>query len=870
MIGIRLLFIFLFFPLLVYSQNPEHFGLKTTSRDAYFKYRSVIFLNEGKPLEFENRLSVSFDIAFWTNRYYGSIISVVQDENILARLIFNQFSDPENFLISLNVKGDNNPISYVIPKKSFRYNHWYRIRIDCNTVTREVTLYCNKSRIGSTHIQNGLNWSAPVAFFGVTSKYPVDYDIPGMYLRDIRIESNGTLQHHWELNPWDHDRLEDKISGAYIEMQYTKWRVEDFYRFRTLAEFELSGLGYSTSLDPNTGNVFIDFRDHLIRYSLRTRKAEKITYQNSRTYPRHAIKYNPKQNRLESFYCARGEVAILNETTGQWSKIDTSGERDLYHYWNSLFTNPLDGGVMMFGGYGWYTVKSDLGYYDYTSGKWNNLKYKGSIKPRGGAMVFEGFHYGQVFIFGGSGNESGKQQDVYQEFNDLHLLDLRDTTIRLVWNDSKSKVFTEDYYMFKLLPESGWLDKKDSLFFYVYMLTKDGQSIGKLFRNSTSFPNEVQVAESFLIGDDEKTTIAHLTYVPKNNELIIIGVMGDGKTVSVSSMLYPPVNSDSIPDLVNENASSDNLNAIWFFLGGLIVIAVAAGALYFRKKSRTKSVGTIDKSSQTAESVAHPNGVSMEDEQLSDSLKDGKKNAVEVMGGFRLYNADGDDISNQFTPRIKELFLLIWCRTFLTRTHGITSEELSDILWESASPESAKTNRGVNINKLRKLLAPVNGIEVVFEDKLWRITVSREAVCDFVRYKKLKNAVKRSENVKLKHFEYLADVLTPAGGLLPGADYPWLDPLKEAVNSEIRGFLKDTVCSDLLGDNFSLRMRLCDCSLRIEPLQEDIVRIKLKILTKTGDHSVALNTFKQFCNEYQEMFSTPFAKEFHNFLESEP
>ena len=597
---------------------------------------------------------------------------------------------------------------------------------------------------------------------------------------------------------------------------------------------------------------------------------EKTPYLNSQTFPRHSIKYNPKENRIESFYCARGEVSVFNEPTGQWSKIDTSGERDLYHYWNSLFTNPLDGGVMMFGGYGWYKVKSDLGYYDYDAKSWKNLQYKGTIPPRGGAMVFSGFQDGQIFIFGGSGNESGRQQDVYQEFYDLHLLDLRDTTIRLIWNDSKKKVFTEDYYMFKLLPESGWLDKKDSLFYYLHMLTKDGQSIGKMFRNKISHPEEVQVAESFMIGDDEKTSIAHLTFVAENNELIIIGVMGDGKTVSVSSMLYPPVETDSIPSLVDDSASLAESGIIWYILPGLVIfLGVTVSILYRRRRRGNKMLNTVDVSSASAIPPGPSIGADEIPGQFSVSLNDGKKNTLEVLGGFRLFNDEKEEISSQFTPRVKELFLLIWCRTFLTRTHGISSEELSGILWENASPESAKTNRGVNINKLRKLLAPVKGIDVVFEEKLWRITVDREVICDFLRYKKLKNAMKRGERVKPHHLEYLADILASGGGFLSGTDYPWLDPVKETVNDELRRLLKETICSDLPGDNDSLRVRLCDCCLRIEPLQEDILRMKLNLLTKSGDHSAALSSFKQFCHEYQEMFSAPFPKEFHDLLESD-
>jgi len=61
---------------------------------------------------------------------------------------------------------------------------------------------------------------------------------------------------------------------------------------------------------------------------------------------------------------------------------------------------------------------------------------------------------------------------------------------------------------------------------------------------------------------------------------------------------------------------------------------------------------------------------------------------------FKVLDKDGDEITSQFTPKLKQLFLIILLYSQRSK-NGISTQELTDILWKGHSSQSAKNSRGV-------------------------------------------------------------------------------------------------------------------------------------------------------------------------------
>ena len=71
--------------------------------------------------------------------------------------------------------------------------------------------------------------------------------------------------------------------------------------------------------------------------------------------------------------------------------------------------------------------------------------------------------------------------------------------------------------------------------------------------------------------------------------------------------------------------------------------------------------------------------------------------SVLLFGGFCVVDKNGNDTTKDFTPILKQLFVLIFI--VHVQKKGISSTKLKDILWFDKSDKSAKNNRGVSLNK---------------------------------------------------------------------------------------------------------------------------------------------------------------------------
>jgi hypothetical protein len=69
------------------------------------------------------------------------------------------------------------------------------------------------------------------------------------------------------------------------------------------------------------------------------------------------------------------------------------------------------------------------------------------------------------------------------------------------------------------------------------------------------------------------------------------------------------------------------------------------------------------------------------------------QNYIQLFGDFKVLDRFGNDITTQFTPKLKQLFLLILLYSQRSK-NGISTKELTDILWEGYSYQNAKTFGG--------------------------------------------------------------------------------------------------------------------------------------------------------------------------------
>lgn len=134
----------------------------------------------------------------------------------------------------------------------------------------------------------------------------------------------------------------------------------------------------------------------------------------------------------------------------------------------------------------------------------------------------------------------------------------------------------------------------------------------------------------------------------------------------------------------------------WWWVAAIIIIDLA---IYFAMlRGRRANKNRYDKGTSKSVTVNTP----AEQVQESFSLADlPRVSAIHLFGGFHVYDAQGEDITKQFSPMLRELLSLI---IIYSPENGISANQLKDILWFDKETKNARNNRSVYLGKLRALL----------------------------------------------------------------------------------------------------------------------------------------------------------------------
>ena len=97
-----------------------------------------------------------------------------------------------------------------------------------------------------------------------------------------------------------------------------------------------------------------------------------------------------------------------------------------------------------------------------------------------------------------------------------------------------------------------------------------------------------------------------------------------------------------------------------------------------------------------------------------------------------MLDRDGNDITSLFTPKLKQLFILIMLHSS-RGGFGISSKDLTRMIWGNDNPsKSTKSLRSVSILKLRKILERIDTVEVLFNANRYILQLSEDVYCDYL------------------------------------------------------------------------------------------------------------------------------------------
>jgi two-component SAPR family response regulator len=245
----------------------------------------------------------------------------------------------------------------------------------------------------------------------------------------------------------------------------------------------------------------------------------------------------------------------------------------------------------------------------------------------------------------------------------------------------------------------------------------------------------------------------------------------------------------------------------------------------------------------------------------SDRLLSQNKNALYLFGDFQIYDSKGEELSQLFTPKIKELFLVIFLSTAKNKK-GIKTEKLTSILWDGFQPQKAANNRSVTFNKLRKIISGVNGLTVEFLNGYWKIEIGKNFYCDYTEVFPSHNKKEIFSKHELSQFFNAIK----RGVFLNEVYWDWLDEFKEQVASDTIDNLL-AYASKLSEKEESQQLKaVAEHILLIDDLNEKALQILIRLMISGNSLHKARFRYTQFQSKFNEIYGEPFKLSFEEFI----
>lgn len=311
------------------------------------------------------------------------------------------------------------------------------------------------------------------------------------------------------------------------------------------------------------------------------------------------------------------------------------------------------------------------------------------------------------------------------------------------------------------------------------------------------------------------------------------------------------LNEEEIRDeYLSVNKTKQPESFVWFV--GLFVVLGVSG-LYLRRRFSSKDRIEIDpklKSGLSQIEVPFPSGKTQE-------------NSLQIccFGGLKVIGTDGKDVSKKFSPKIKQLFMLILFNSIGGRK-GIGSKELSDCLWPGMSQQNAKNIRGTNIQNLKALLASCSGMKLVFQEKLWLLEIADQYFIDYAFVEAWLNEPEQADGDMLANrLPELLSILKE-GTLFPNMNESWIDPFIDRMSNRIIEYGLNLFLLLPEGKYDALLLEVAEVISINDLLNEPALRKKISILTRQGKLSLAHSVFDNFAKLYFELYQEKYPGDF--------
>ncbi|MCG8475004.1 MAG: hypothetical protein MI784_05965 [Cytophagales bacterium] len=852
-------------------RNPYNFGgISFQSHDFPVEERTGLELSPKQGFNVDSRVLLEFDLSFYRNDIMGYIFRMHSSKKSYDLIFLPRVRGEHSASIQLIADGSETHLKFNLPDYSLLRNNWNTLRLVFDKKSEWISMELN----GQIKREEGLFYpdadKINICFGKNTNERFKALDVPGMVVRNIKISTpDKKIDAFWPLIERKGDTAEDIISHRTAQACYPKWLIESHYQWqlrttRKDADY-LPGIAFSSGLS----NVFVVNRNKLLRFDLLRLKWTTDAYPQDLGINEKAIYsyYAPQRKQLLAYDYRMGPVAEYNPKTLSWSKINAL--TGMTSHWHHLqFYDSASDRLYALGGYGMYRFNNTLLSFQLGEKNWKKFPLKGDLMEPRSLSSLTHYKDQKYLVFGGIGNQTGRQELGVENFYDLYVLDLSDSTMRRLWSRPE---LADNFVAAHSLILS---EDKQSLYALCYKYQKQNSALSLLKIDIQTGENKV-ISDSIPYPFKDVRSSADLFFHTKTSEFVAVvrdNVEKNNSEVKIYTLTYPAV---PLPPVLQ---AGTNTKKLWW---PYVVLLLTGGALIFIKKRKQTNISKeLITLPSTAKKDSGTNFQEKKDtpDDMSDSSainpvppapsevfaqkKLPEKNYIRLFGKFEVVNRNGEDISKNFTPKIRQLFLLILLYPY-THRRGINSNRLTSIIWPGSTTQEAKNTRSISIRRLRLLLKELDFANIQFEDNQWHVEFSGEIYCDFKEFLDIRSSLDKSPN-ELAPIRKLVGIAQR--GQLALIENEWFDDLKEFVSSDIIRIL-DGFVEQLNVQQYAHEViEIGDAIFNLDPLEDTALRIKMQALLSLNKHSTAHALYNKFAQKYYKLFDENYPMTFQEMI----
>ncbi len=834
----RKIYLLLFFCFFLSALNGGniHYGLTFYSHTVNQDVRTSLNLTPNESFSFSNGFSLEFDIKFNPGiQTYGYVCRITSGTNSLD-VISNINASKLNFvLIDVDKALANVDFKISLPQNR---DDWSKMKIDfrkdkiiCSINDKVQTIPYSFKAFDNININFGRNWT----------KMFYSSDVPPISIKDVAVRNDKKdLLCFWKLDKYVGTKVYDEICNREAAVENGSWDIDKYIRWQKEISIPITERYAQIAFDSIQDRLFIATSDSMVFFDMNKLQVKRIATRKGSPFGAGGSSqmiYDCINDRLVSYSLLYPDFIFYDFAKNEWSG-DKLDQRFAPAHHHNRFVDMENKQLVTFGGYGYQSYKAWLSTHSLDGGVWDIKNMSKHIAPRYlSALGYLG--KGKFLLLGGYGSISGKQEESPKNFYDLYRMDVREQTCE--------KLFDLTFPKVPVAFSNSMIVDEDRIYALAYdnnrfhsllNLCEVNLTDGSVSVIADSIPYNFLDMESFcdLVLDKEKSILYAILMQKKQSEVY---------NVDIYSLSYPPL---KVSDVVQKYALEKNEKKSFGFVFGFAVV-VALSVIIFLYVSRKRRKRVLPATGQTI--PLHSGGDIVKTPVIE--LKN-PVSTVKLLGGFQVFDKDGEDITDNFTPIVKYIFLYILLST-VKDGKKITSEKLDETFWFEMDKASASNNRSVNVRKLRLLLEKVGDINVVNKTSYWFVEMGDGIICD---YKDVMLLLKKTQEEKKIGIDVLNAILDIAqnGTLLPNLNAEWADGYKSEYSTLLMEVLLKSVSLPEVESDLNLQVKIANIMLLHDNVDEEAVRIKCRALFLLGQKGASKQCFNKFTQDYLRLLNT--------------